>query len=191
MQIRLLQLKNRFQDINIGPTKTINTVQSNGRTRVVINLDSLQKYQTSQEGNNYVLKIGETNLAQTERPPSTSIATAATPQRITPRTSGNDISLIDFRRGDNNSGRVLISLSNADIPVNLVEQAGNIILTFENTNLAQSMQKRFDVKDFATPINFISSSSKGKATHKLSFSLILPWIMNILLINQIIYMYLR
>jgi type IV pilus assembly protein PilQ len=156
-------IKNRFQDINIGQTKTINTVQSNGRTRVVINLSALQEYQTRQEGNNYILSIGETSLTQTERKSSVSSA-AITPQRSGSKAIGNDISLIDFRRGDNNSGRVLISLSNADIPVSLIEQAGNIILTFKDTSLAKSMQKQFDVKDFATPVNFVSSSSKGRDT---------------------------
>jgi len=158
-------VKNRFQDINIGQTKTINTVQSNGRTRVVVNLNSLQKYQTRQEGNNYILKIGETNLAQTTRKPAASASIPAiTPQRSISKAVGNNISLIDFRRGDNNSGRVLISLSNPDIPVSLTEQAGDIVLTFKDTSLAQSMQKRFDVKDFATPVNFVSSSAKGRDT---------------------------
>ncbi len=158
-----IAVKDRFQDINIGQTKTINTVQSNGRTRVVVNLISLQEYQTTQEGNNYILRIGETKLAQ--KKPATGLAKPATiAKKTSASTAGNNISLIDFRRGDKNSGRVLVSLSNADIPVNLTEQAGNIILTFKGTSLAQSMQKRFDVKDFATPVNFISSSENGRDT---------------------------
>lgn len=156
-------LKNRFQDINIGSTKTINTVQSNGRTRVVINLTSLQEYQARKVGNNYILRIGETNFAQSEHAPGIN-KVASTPKRSVSKPAGNDISLIDFRRGENNSGRVLVSLSNPNIPVSLIEQAGSIILTFEDTSLAQAMQKRFDVKDFATPVNFISSSTKGGDT---------------------------
>ena len=156
-------LKNRFQDINIGQTKTINTVQSNGRTRVVINLTSLQEYQTRQDGNNYILRIGESSFTQNNRE-STITNIASTPKRTVSKASGNNISLIDFRRGENNSGRVLVSLSNPNIPVSLIEQAGTITLTFKDTGLAQSMQKRFDVKDFATPVNFISSSAKGSDT---------------------------
>ncbi len=159
-----IAIKNRFQDINIGQTKTISTVHSNGRTRVVINLSSLQKYQTRREGNSYIVRIGKTNWAQTETRSNVSSNTAIIPKKRASKTLGNNISLIDFRRGDNNSGRVLISLSNSDIPVSLDEQAGSIILTFKDTNLAQSMQKRFDVKDFATPVNFISSSTTGRDT---------------------------
>ncbi|MDW3096018.1 MAG: type IV pilus secretin PilQ [Gammaproteobacteria bacterium] len=157
-------IQNRFQDINIGQAKTINTVQSNGRTRVVVNLSSLQEYMLRQEGNNYILRIGDGDLASANDPAIVSSNTATAPRKTTNKATGNNIDLIDFRRGDNNSGRVLISLSNPNVPVSLIEQGGSIILNFENTALATSMQKRFDVKDFATPVNFISSSSKGNDT---------------------------
>ena len=157
-----LTIKNRFQDINIGQAKTINTVQSNGRTRVVVNLNSLQEYQTQTRGNNFILRIGDSGaMAHSSSPVTTSTNTQ---QKTTSRidtSTGNNISLIDFRRGDNNSGRVLVSLSNPNTPVSLIEQGGRIIVNFEDTKLPSSLQKRFDVKDFATPVNLITSSSKG------------------------------
>lgn len=161
-----LTVKNRFQDINIGQAKTINTVQSSGRTRVVVNLNSLQEYQTQAKGNNFVLRIGDSGaIAQTSKPTvsASTQQTAASSSNIS-TSSGNSISLVDFRRGDNNSGRVLVSLSNPDTPVSLIEQGGRIIVNFEDTSLPSSLQKRFDVKDFATPVNLITSSTKGSDT---------------------------
>jgi len=158
-----LAVKNRFQDINIGQAKTINTVQSSGRTRVVVNLNSLQEYKTRQVGNQFILTIGEL-VAST--PPQTTIA-SSTPVRAPIRSSAtlqNNISLIDFRRGDNNAGRVLISLSNPNAPITLNEQGGKIVVSFENTTLASALRKRFDVKDFATPVNFIEASTKNNDT---------------------------
>jgi type IV pilus assembly protein PilQ len=160
-----LAVKNRFQDINIGQAKTINTVQSSGRTRVVVNLNTLQEYQARVQGNNYILRIGESNFATNAS--GTNLARNVTqpaklPSKALQANKDNTISLVDFRRGDNNSGRVLISLSNPNTPVSLIEQGGNIIVSFENTTLPQSLQKRFDVKDFATPVNFINSSTKGR-----------------------------
>ena len=159
-----LTVKDRFQDVNIGQAKTINTVQSNGRTRVVVNLNSLQEYQTRQEGNNYILRIGGSGLAAT----SSTQPKMAKNTNVSPASSStlknNNISLIDFRRGDNNSGRVLVSLSNPNTPISLIEQGGKIIVSFEGTQLATSMQKRFDVKDFATPVNFIEASSSNNGT---------------------------
>lgn len=152
-----LSVKDRFQDINIGQTKTINIVQSKNRTRVVVNLNTLQEYQVRQHGNNYILRIGDANVV--------AVAQSTTPKNTAPRTSSSHansfIDLIDFRRSDNNAGRIIVSLSNPDIPVSLIEQGGRIIVSFEDTSLAAPLQKRFDVTDFATPVNFIEASSQG------------------------------
>ncbi len=157
-----LTVKNRFQDINIGQAKTINTVQSGGRTRVVVNLNSLQEYQTRQVGNQFILTIGDL-VAGSSQPAIASNAQVSPPTRSS-TTLQNNISLIDFRRGDNNAGRVLISLSNPSAPVTLNEQGGKIIVGFEDTTLATALRKRFDVKDFATPVDFIEASTKNNNT---------------------------
>lgn len=155
-----LAIKDRFQDINIGPTKTISSVQSKGRTRVVVNLSSLQKYQTRKQGNNYVLRIGEGGAAQVAT--SSAPSSAAQPASVSSvRTTGNNINAIDFRRGDNNAGRVMISLSNPDMPISLVEQGGKIIIDFNDAQLAAELQKRFDVTDFATPVQLIEAYPQG------------------------------
>ncbi len=159
-----LAVKDRFQDINIGQAKTINTVQSNGRTRVVVNLNSLQEYQTQAKGNNFILTIGDSDPASSHPVMVQKAPTRASSNRTSTASVDNSISLIDFRRGDNNAGRVLISLSNPNIPVSLAEQGGKIILSFEDTKLPPALQKRFDVKDFATPVEFISPSAQGKNT---------------------------
>ena len=153
-----LAVKERFQDINIGATKTISSVQSKGRTRVVVNLSSSQEYQTTKRGNSYVLLIGDSRGAQV----ASSSTPAQQPASSTPARGGNGIDLIDFRRGDNNSGRVMISLSNPDTPISLIEQGGKIVIDFNDTRLAKKLQKRFDVTDFATPVQSIEAFPKGE-----------------------------
>ncbi len=153
-----LAVKDRFQDINIGQAKTINTVQSSGRTRVVVNLNSLQEYQTRQQGNQFILTIGDL-VASAPESIVTSKTNTASVTSSSQTSSANKISLIDFRRGENNSGRVMISLSNPNTPITLNEQGGKIVLNFEGTDLANALRKRFDVKDFATPVNFIEAST--------------------------------
>ena len=157
-----LAIKNRFQDINIGQAKTINTVQSGGRTRVVVNLNSLQEYQTRQQGNQLILTIGD--LVASAPQTTTAAQTTTKPASRLGSNAQNNISLIDFRRGDNNAGRVMISLSNPNAPISLNEQGGKIIVSFEDTSLAPALQKKFDVKDFATPINFIEAYAKNNNT---------------------------
>lgn len=154
-----IALKERFQDINIGPTKTISSVQSKGRTRVVVNLSSLQEYQATQRGNTYVLRIGEAESVQVASSPA---KVSQPSNRVSTRSSTNNIGLIDFRRGDNNAARILISLSNPDAPVSLVEQGGKIIIDFNDAQLAEELQKRYDVTDFATPVQAIEAFPNGK-----------------------------
>ena len=153
-----IALKERFQDINIGATKTISSVQSKGRTRIVVNLSSLQEYQATQRGNTYVLRIGEADGVQVA---STPAKVGQPANQVSTRSSGNNIDQIDFRRGDNNAGRVMISLSNPDTPVSLVEQGGKIIIDFNDARLAEELQKRFDVTDFATPVQVIEAFPNG------------------------------
>lgn len=155
-----LAVKDRFQDINIGQAKTINTVQSSGRTRVVVNLNSLQEYQTQTQGNEFILIIGDQVASARQKTVATNTNASRTPTYTSSATQ-NNISLIDFRRGENNAGRVLISLSNPNTPIALNEQGGKIVLSFEDTSLATALRKRFDVKDFATSVNFIEASTKN------------------------------
>ena len=153
-----IALKQRFQDINIGPTKTISSVQSKGRTRVVVNLSSLQEFQTVKRGNSYVLRIGEADQLQVAGTPASNVGK---PTSTVARSSGTNIDRIDFRRGDNSAGRILISLSNPDTPVSLVEQGGKIVIDFNDSRLAKELQKRFDVTDFATPVQSIEAFPNG------------------------------
>ena len=162
-----LSIKDRFQDINIGQTKTISTVQSKGRTRVVVNLNSLQEYQTQKSGNNYILRIGDNSQALASTAQSTTSSSVAAKPASPISRSGNDIELIDFRRGDNNAGRILISLTNPDTPISLVEQGGRIIVNFQNSTLPSSLQKRFDVTDFATPVKTLEASQTNKGVQVL------------------------
>ncbi len=150
-----LAIKDRFQDINIGATKTISSVQSKGRTRVVVNLSSLQEYQTETRGSSYILRIGDVSGAQVASAPEA----AAQPQSVvtTKSVGSNNIDLIDFRRGENDAGRVMISMTDPDTPISLVEQAGKIVIDFHDTQLAKDLQKKFDVTDFATPVQFVEA----------------------------------
>lgn len=159
-----LDIKNRFQDINIGATKTVNSIQSKDRTRVVVNLSSLQEYQLQRAGNNYILLIGKNDTAATiASSPSTISTTNPQPSAIKKSSPSalDSINNIDFRLAEEDAGRVVIGLSNPSIPVSLTEQGGKIILEFANTQLPSDLKKRFDVTDFSTPVDTIEAMVSG------------------------------
>jgi type IV pilus assembly protein PilQ len=71
---------------------------------------------------------------------------------------------IDFKRGDNGEGRILVSLANPDTIVNTREEGGNVVLSFINTRLPENLSKRLDVSEFATPVKTITSTSSSRET---------------------------
>jgi len=88
------------------------------------------------------------------------------------------ISGFDFKRGDKNEGRILISLANPNTVVNTKEEAGKVVISFMNTRLANNLAKRLDVSEFATPVKFIDTvqltkKPKSPLQHKIVFMIIL------------------
>ncbi len=151
-----LALPSRRKDVKVGPLDTILAAEAEGRTRVVLNLDTLVPYETRVEGNSIVVTLGAPGAADT--------AVASFPAAAPPATSaaadasvGRRIDNVDFRRGDNGGGRVVITLSDPGTPVDVRKEGDRILLTFAGTTLPDSQMKRLDVADFATPVSMIES----------------------------------
>ncbi len=156
-------LADRFQKIDVGVAQSVNTAEANGRTRVVVNLTRLDDYTTNISGNNFILTIGSdaggSSQAQITR------STGATSPVARQTSSGAfNINTVDFRRGEGGVGRVVIGLSNPNIPINLREQGGRILVDFKNTSLPSNLSKRLDVVDFATPIQLVETYADGPNT---------------------------
>lgn len=69
------------------------------------------------------------------------------------------IESLDFRRGENGEGRIIMRLSNENMTANVDESGGKIIVQFDNASINQRLQQRLDVLDFATPVKFIDTAS--------------------------------
>ncbi|MFK7814706.1 MAG: type IV pilus secretin PilQ [Gammaproteobacteria bacterium] len=154
-------LASRFQNIGIGIAQSVNAAEAKGRTRVVVNLSRMEEYKSSVSGNNYILTIGSSSSTNTVASSSKVENVAITPTYTSNITSGNNINNVDFRRGDDGAARIVISLSNANIPISLSEQGGRVIVDFSNTSLPSNLSKRWDVVDFSTPVKLFETFSDG------------------------------
>ena len=76
----------------------------------------------------------------------------------------NQIETIDFRRGTKGEGRILVSLSNAAIPVNIHQEGDKIVLDFAGASVPKELQRRLDVVDFATPVTMVDTFAVGNDT---------------------------
>ena len=149
-------LSQRNQDIGIGMAESLTSVEAQGRTRVVVNLTEMVPYEAHTEGNRVLLTIQSAGATM-----STAAATAAA------ATGGatKKIDNVDFRRGENGEGRIIVMLSDPSIPVDLKQEGGKVIVDFYRTQLPESLERRLDVLDFATPVKSIDTYAKGDNVH--------------------------
>jgi type IV pilus assembly protein PilQ len=148
-----LALDSRRQNVNVGPVSTVLAAESNGRTRVVLNLSAMTPYSTRVEGNAVVVEIGGSAGSQPTFAAQANQQGAGPAAAAGPRTINN----IDFRRGPDGAGQVLVELSDPGTAVDVREESGRVIVEFEDTSLPGDLMRRLDVADFATPVATIDA----------------------------------
>jgi type IV pilus assembly protein PilQ len=149
-------LGKRSQDVGIGMVDSLTTVEAQGRTRVIVNLVDMVPYEAHADGNKIILTV---QSASSELSAAASAASAATGG------SKGGIGNVDFRRGEDGQGRVIITLSDPSIPVDLQQQGGKVIVDFYRASLPKELERRLDVLDFATPVKTIDTFTKGENVH--------------------------
>jgi len=150
-------LDRRSIAIGAGVLQDVNTVEAGGRTRVVLNLSSLTPYRTAVRGNQVLVTLNDSGSAG--RGANILIDDSATEQqvsRVVPR-AGNAVESLDFRRGPMGEGRIIFKLSSPGIVTDIRQEGGRIVVDFPDTELAADLQKRLDVMDFGTPVQFIDA----------------------------------
>ena len=162
------KLGERSRELGLGNARSVTIVEAGDRTRLIINLTSLAPYSTRVQGNDLYVTVGAEAAAQAAAPAPTPVA-SNTNWRATdePAVSGavaaggRAISSLDFQRGTDGSGNVIVDLSDPGIKVDVEEQGGRVRLNFPNTRLPDELRVQLDVKDFATPVNFVNATGSG------------------------------
>ncbi|TAM45309.1 MAG: type IV pilus secretin family protein [Gammaproteobacteria bacterium] len=138
-----------------GALMSVTAIPADDRTRVVLSLVKSVSYSTAIEGNTFVVTLD---------PPATAVAGAEPPKTTRFASSRRDARFslkdIDFRRGPQGDGKVIVTLSDPTVGIDVREQAGEILLDFQNTSVPSELQRRLDVVDFATPVQTIDTFSR-------------------------------
>ncbi|MDH0893657.1 MULTISPECIES: type IV pilus secretin PilQ [unclassified Pseudomonas] len=154
------KLGQKNRELGVGNARSVTVVEAKDRTRLIVNLTTLVPYSTRSEGNNLFLVVGDASA----RPASAVTAAAApvaTPAKKPFALSGRAINGIDFQRGEQGEGSVVIELSDPSVNADIQEQGGKINLKFAKTQLPENLRVKLDVKDFATPVQFVSASESN------------------------------
>jgi type IV pilus assembly protein PilQ len=150
-----LALQSRRIDVRSGGVDSVVAAEANGRSRLVVNVDQLIPYTTKVDGDTITVTLG--------RQPGESLASAASPaashagsaQSAAPVERA--IRTIDFRRGADGTGRVIVQLSDPRTPVNVRQEGNQVVVDFAGTLMPKNLMRRYDVMDFATPVQSVDA----------------------------------
>jgi len=149
------------QEVGDPALRSMNVVQSGNRTRVVFNLNKPQSFDTQVDGNVVTVTLSEQAgvAAAAVAPPTVSRFAEARPGETT-----HALRDVDFRRGKNGEGRVIVDLSDNGTGIDIRQQGKTLIVDFLNTTLPRNLERRLDVGDFATPVSTIDTFTQGGNT---------------------------
>ena len=146
-------LNQRSIPLGSGNAQSLTVVETKDRTRLIFNLVELVPHETVRNNNSLVMTIGGGGSAPvaSSRPAQPQSAPVAS------TSSSNALADVDFRRGKDGEGRVIVDLGSTKAAVNLTELGGRIRLTMPDLEVPANLRRRLDVSDFATPVTRIDT----------------------------------
>jgi type IV pilus assembly protein PilQ len=146
-----LALPSRRVDVRSGGVDSVVAAEANGRTRLVVNVESLLPYTSKVDGNTIVITLGNQPGAGLA---SSAVTRAGSGQ---PAAAERIIRTIDFRRGADGTGRVIVQLTDPRTPVNVRQEGNQVVVDFAGTLMPKNLMRRYDVMDFATPVQTVDA----------------------------------
>ena len=144
--------------IGSGATSAVSAVEAGGRTRVVVDLLRPAGYVTRSAGNLLVVTVDAGSvqaagaaMAQSADPTKRSVAMAS-------------VSNIDFRRGDNGSGRLIVRFDHPGVAPDMRNDGKQVIVDVANASIPEALRRRLDVTDFATPVVSVEPRNNAGST---------------------------
>ena len=152
------------QAINLGNLETANIVQVGDRTRVVLNVRRLMAYETKLEGNDLLVVLGGETATVPMVPSPQIVPNSVVSKAPAGMVQGKAVEDVNFRRGKNGEGKVIVQLSSPDTTVDVRRDGRGLSVVFPNTLLPETLRRTFDVADFATPVNSFRVDQLGRNT---------------------------
>lgn len=158
-------LESKYHTLGSGNARSVTVVEAGDRTRVIVSMTELVAYSTRVEGNELFVLVGAQDgatMATTESEGlSESLNSSSTNYVSREQALIEDI---DFRRGENGEGRVIVKLNDPGVGVDVFSEGGNIRVEFTGAHIPESLQRRLDVTDFATPVLSIDALPEADNT---------------------------
>jgi len=139
-----------------GVLKSITLAQAKDRTRMVLNLSTSVGYDTKLDGKNITITLQGSTVNSASRQTETRFAE--------PQIGGGQhaITNVDFLRGKNGEGRVLVELADASTGINIKQKGKQIVVDFIDTDVPADLQRRLNVINFNTPVLYVDTMKQGR-----------------------------
>lgn len=147
-------------EANLGNLKSVNIVQAGERSRVVLNLKSPTSYKTELQGRTLFLFL---------EPVASSPSSSVQPVSFSEGKNADVLPLkdIDFRRGADGAGRIVVNLASNQVGVDLQQQSKGIVVDFMKSSIPEGLRRRLDVTDFGTPVQTVTATQNGERVRML------------------------
>ena len=157
-----VRLDQKKYSLPYGNASSVMVVESGGRARLVVNLPKLVPYETRTEGNSLFITVGDSGTANYLKPNSEPNALSSRVETVIGATT--EINDLQFQRTPEGEGRLILTLSDPKVDVNVFSEAGDIKLEFKDAAVPERLLRRFDVADFATPVHSVEVKTTKKGT---------------------------
>lgn len=141
-------------DLNLGNLRSANLIQAGERTRLVLNLKTPTGYKAEIQGKSLLIILE----AQAAPAPPVTVSQVFAESRNRDILPLKDI---DFRRGTGSAGRIVVTLPNNQVGVDIRQQGKMLVVEFLKTTLPEGLRRRLDVADFGTPVKMVSTFQSG------------------------------
>lgn len=161
------ELKERRFPLAFDNGQSAMLLTTEGRTRLILNLNELTSYTTRKDGNSFVVEVGA-NRNSNAAGKLASAKPLDIANKKTPVSASNpgksSITNIDFRRGQAGEGRIVVTLSDPHVSADLTSTGSGVRLSFANVAIPSELRRRLDVVDFATPVTTVNVAQEGASS---------------------------
>jgi type IV pilus assembly protein PilQ len=153
-------LEQKKYALSFDIAKSAVVVTSGDRTRLILNLRETASYDVKSEGRSVAIRVGDGagNAAGRDQYASSASGESG------PMAADATLTAIDFQRGDSGEGLITVGLGTKDTGIDVSQMGKNIVVIFSRTSLPESLNRKLDVIDFATPVKSVDATSDGSAT---------------------------
>ena len=151
-----------LQEIDLGDVRSVNIVQAGERSRLVLNLNRPMSYVTAVDGKIVTVTVGgiDDKTAAVATAAAAPAASGRAPAPLAAETQA--LRDIDFRKGSNGEGRIVVELPSSQVGVDVRQEGKNIVVDFVKASLPDVLRRQLDVTDFGTPVASVTTKQQGE-----------------------------